>query len=183
MQTLTIFWQFSSNAGDGDSVCILAWSLSLSSGPTPLSMATSRECHVRGCEPVPVELCDHRARTSNARPSALCSLCLTVFKIVRSTPKACPTSSHFAAIVGTMSLRMSNRDGLAPTKYTRQTNRPCKGYTTCPISLAHMWKQNDQWQHTGGIHSACNYYQHMASMHYAEIWTAVLVQGAWRKLL
>ena len=157
-QTLTISWQLSSNALNGDSVRSLALSLSLPLCPITFSTATSRECHVRGWEPVPAALIAHRARSSNAQPSTLCSLRLMVSKIARSTPKACPTSSHCAAMIGTTSLRMSNRDGLAPTKHTRQTNKHCKGYTACTISLAHTCRQNDQWQHTGGMLSACNYH-------------------------
>ena len=129
MQTLTIIWHFSSNASDGDSICICASILSFSLCPITFSTANNSECHVRGWEPVPAALCDHRARSSNAHPSTLCSLCLIVSKIACSTPKACPTSSHFAAMVGTiMSLRMSNSDGLASTNTSGRQAQQCVAY-------------------------------------------------------
>ena len=132
MQILTIFWQFSSKALNGDSVCSLASILSFSLHPISSSTANKRECHVRGWEPVPVALCDHRARSSNAHPSTLCSLRLIVFKTVCSNPKACPTSSHFAAMFGIiMILRMSNRDGLASVKHTGQASNHHSATTAC----------------------------------------------------
>ena len=188
MQPLTISWQLSSNASNGDSVCSLASILSLSLRPITVPTATSRECHVRGWEPVPEALCDHRARSSNAQPSTLCSLRLTVSKTVCSTPKACPTSSHFAAMVGTMSLRMSNRDGLAPTKHTRCTNKQYMGYTACTAQS--VWHTPVGRMINGSTHRRhdqcmqlprCIYiyiqrrlgksalhYQNTVSMHYAE---------------
>ena len=84
-----------------------------------------RECHVRGWKPVSAALCDHRARSSKAHPSSLCSLRLTVSKIAHSIPKACPNFIQFVAMAGTTSLRMSNRDGLAPTQHTMQADKHC----------------------------------------------------------
>ena len=144
-QTLTIFWQSSSKALNGDSVCISASILSFSLRPITFSTANNRECHVRGWEPVPAALCDHRARSSNAHPSTLCSLRLIVLEMARSTPKTCPTSSHFAAMVGTTSLRMSNRDGLAPTNHQADKQSPqCYNCVLPSISTTFKCETADQ---------------------------------------